>query len=198
MAEAEFGDGEASPSDVPDQIAGSPDDRCFQRDVELYPSGHVESYKFEIDLDDGLDIDEAGDGDLRVVMIKGAIRGNLDEGVDFDEEDSGTAAVTLIDTTADGNRDDGVRVSESGAGDVDGLAFGIVAENNGGNGIRLEEADAGTLRARVANTKTANNDDGKDAGLRMSQTGEGTGTLALRNSRTDDGIDVKNVSVVEE
>ena len=160
-------------------------------------AGSVKSYEFGIDFDDGIDIDEAGQGDLRVVMVKSAVRGNLDEGVDLHEEGDGTAAVTFVGTEAENNKDDGIRVSESGAGDVDGSISDVIAMTNGGNGVRLEEADAGILRALVERSKTAQNKDGKDSGVRVTQVGDGVGTLTVRDSQLADGIDARNVTVIE-
>jgi hypothetical protein len=196
--EGEFEDGEASPSDIPGEVTGSPDDRCFEREFDLYDSGNVKSYEISIDFDDGIDFDEAGDGDLRLVMVDSEVRGNLDEGVDLDEEDAGNADVTFVDTEAKKNTDDGIRTSESGAGDLDGLVFDVVAKHNGGNGVRMEQADAGDLRVLVEQTKTADNDDGDDTGLRMTQSGDGTGTLTVRDSEISDGINARNVNVVNE
>ncbi|MCP4381886.1 MAG: hypothetical protein GY798_10835 [Hyphomicrobiales bacterium] len=194
--EAEFDDGDATPSDIPGEITGSPDDRCFEREVELYASGNVEAYEFGIDFDDGLDIDEAGVGDLRMTMVESEIRRNLDEGVDLDELDDGNAAVVFFETDAERNTDDGIRVSESGAGD--GLALDVVATMNGANGIRMEEEDTGDLVVVVEGSRTVDNDDGDDTGLRMAKSGDGPGTLTVRDSEIADGIDARNVTVVEE
>ncbi|WP_421726530.1 hypothetical protein [Bauldia sp.] len=196
--EAEFDDGVASPADIPVEITGSPDDRCFEREVALYPSGSVESYAFVIDFDDGLDIDEAGPGDLQTTMVDSEARRNLDEGVDLDELDDGTAAVVFFEVDAEDNTDDGIRVSESGAGDVDGRVLDVVATMNGGNGVRMEEEDAGNLDVVVEGTRTANNDDGDETGLRMAKSGDSPGTLTIRDSDIADGIDARNVTVVQE
>jgi hypothetical protein len=194
--EGAFDDGERSEADIPGEVSGSPDDRCFEREVSLYPSGSVEAYEISIDLDDGIDIDEAGDGDLHVVMTDGEITGNLDEGVDLDEEDAGNAVVSFVRSTAEHNTDDGFRTSESGPGDLRGMLYGVSARRNGGNGIRLDEADEGTITVDVYRTSTAANDDGDETGLRVTKEGDDEGILTVTESDLRDGIDARNVEVI--
>lgn len=191
-----FADGEKAETDIPGPVSGSPDDRCIEREVSLYDSGFVEEYEVSIDLDDGIDIDEAGDGDLRVAITDSEIRGNLDEGVDLDEEDDGTAAVAFVRSNAVNNTDDGFRTSESGPGDLFGLLYSVTAKRNGGNGARFDEADEGTVAVEVNQTETENNDDGDATGLRVTQGGSGSGNLTVRGSKLKDGIDARNVDVV--
>jgi len=193
--EGEFEDGELSETDVPANVAGSADDRCFEREILIYDTGFVESYQIAIDLDDGIDIDEAGEGDLRLVMVDSEIRGNLDEGVDLDEEDAGNAFVSYIRTMAEKNTDDGFRVSESGPGDIIGTVYAVTAMDNGGYGIRFDQDGAGDVSVNVYKTETSDNDDGDDTGLRVGQTGAGTGTLTVNDSNLKDGIDARNVAV---
>ncbi len=190
----EFADGEKAEADIPGQVTGTADDRCFEREVLIYDTGFVESYEISIDLDDGIDIDEAGEGDLRLVMTGSEIRGNLDEGVDLDEEDDGSAFLSVVRTTANKNTDDGIRLSESDAGDVTGLVYAVSASDNGGYGIRFDQSGDGDISVDVYETKTSDNDDN---GLRVGQTGSGTGMLAVTNSNLKDGIDARNVDVTE-
>jgi len=195
-AEEEFEDGARAETDIPGHVAGSPDDRCFEREVSLFPSGFVESYESSIDLDDGIDIDEAADGGLWVAMTDSAIIGNLDEGVDLDEEDAGDANVAFVRSTAEGNTDDGFRTSETGPGDLIARLYAVSAQENGDNGARFDEADEGTVRVDVDATTTAANDDGRDTGLRVTKEGEGEGTLTVTASELKDGIDARNVTVI--
>ena len=196
--EGEFEDGERPQGEIPGGIADSPDDRCFERDLSLYASGFVKTYEFGIDLEDGIDIDEAGDGGLRVTMIDSEILRNRDEGVDFDEEDDGDVFVTFLRSTADGNRDDGFRTSESGPGNLIASVHTVTARDNGGNGVRFDEADEGTVSVEAIRLMTANNDDGDNTGLRVSKEGSSEGTLVVRESDLQDGIDARNVLVTRE
>lgn len=194
----EFEDQKFSESGVPAKVEGSPDDACFERDVELYDSGFVKEYEIELDLDDGIDIDEAGNGDLRTLMVGSTIRGNLDEGLDFSEEDGGELDVSVWRSTAQGNTDDGFRAREDGPGSVKILLHDVQARENGRKGATFRQRDQGDINVVVDRTMTGKNGDGKKTGVVVEQAGTGTGTLTLRNSKISDGIDAENVKVVEE
>ena len=193
--EAEYEDGQAKESDVPAKISGTADDRCFEREVKLYKSGSVKSYEFAIDLDDGFDIDEAGDGDLRAVVRNSVIRDNLDEGLDFDEEGAGSILLTIVNTEATGNTDDGFKNSEADAGDVRATMIGSLAQANGGKGAVFEEENDGDVAVVVLNSQTAKNDDSDKTGLEVVQEDAGTGVATVINSDIADGIDAEGVAV---
>jgi len=192
--EGEFDESEqVTEADIPPAVSGSPDDSCFEREVSLFDSGFLEEFEFGIDLDDGIDFDEAGPGSLVTTMIGSVIRGNLDEGVDFDEAGDGDARVRLIRTQAYDNADDGFKISEEDAGDVVGIARRVLARDNGGKGLVFEEEDAGDLFLGVTASFTANNDDSDDTGIEAVQEDDGQGTLRVRGSRITDGIDTEGV-----
>jgi hypothetical protein len=195
--EDEFDESEAVTEDqIPGNIAGSEDDKCFEREVDTYDSGFVEAYEFGIDLDDGIDIDEAGEGSV-ISTIKGSvIAGNLDEGLDYDEEDEGSIVSRIYRSHAYANRDDGFKHSEEGSGDVDGLFIRSTAYDNGGKGVVFEEEGEGDLSVTVKRSETYNNDDSDDTGIEVVQEDEGAGTLKVRNSSIADGIDLDGVEAL--
>ncbi len=193
--EAEFEDGQARESDIPGKITGTPDDRCFEREVDTYDSGFVEAYEFAIDVDDGFDVDEAGPGHLRAVVRNSVIRNNFDEGLDFDEEDAGSIVLSLSGNHASGNTDDGYKNSESGAGSVLATMISSTATNNGGKGAVFEEEDAGDVSVTVFNAQTSNNDDSDNTGLEVVQDDAGRGVAVVSSSMIADGIDAEGVSV---
>lgn len=195
--EAEFDESEqVTEADIPPAVSGSPDDGCFEREVDTYDSGFVEAYEFGIDVDDGIDFDEADDGALVSSLKHSTISGNLDEGVDFDEEGEGYAWVGLVRAHAFGNADDGFKVSEEDGGSVIGSARRVVSEDNGGKGVVFEEADDGDLFLSVIASRTANNDDSDDTGIEAVQEDEGTGKLRVRASDIADGIDTDGVDEI--
>jgi len=193
--EGEFEEGLMQPSGIPSAVTGTPDDNCFEREVSLYDSGSVEEYEIGLDLDDGIDYDEADSGDLNLTMVESTISGNYDEGVDMDEAGPGDGNLRYINTLAYGNSDDGFKMSEEDAGGIDGAAVGSVSRDNGGVGIVFEEADDGDLGVRISAVHTVNNDDGEDTGLEIVQEDAGTGELALADSRIEDGMEVEGVNV---
>ena len=195
-AEGEFADGEVSESAIPGPITGTPDDSCFEREVSLYDSGAVAEYEIAIDVDDGIDFDEADDGDLNLTMVESTISGNYDEGVDMDEAGAGDGHLHYVNTVAYGNADDGFKMSEEDAGSVHGSLQGAVSRDNGGKGAVFEEENAGDVNVHVAEVHTVNNDDSDDTGLEIVQGDAGDGELTVTASRIEDGIDAEGVTVI--
>ena len=195
--EGEFAQGEVQEADIPGDVTGTPDDGCFEREVSTYDDGSVEEYEIGIDLDDGFDIDEAGDGDLRSVVVGVSITGNLDEGLDYDEEDAGEIDLAIWRSTAEGNTDDGYKSSEAGPGGVVGLMIGSAAHDNGGVGAVFEAEDGGAVNVAVANSQTSGNDGG-ELGLEAVNEGDDGGRLVVRASTIEDGIVAEGVERVEE
>jgi hypothetical protein len=192
--EAAFAKGAMADTAIPAVVMDSPDNICIERAVDLYEDGTVEEYEFSLDLDDGIDIDEAGPGDIDAVMIGAQVTGNLDEGVDFDEEGPGGILLTFTSGTATGNTDDAVKLSEEDAGDVMAEVRVSLAADNGGKGFVFEEAGDGNLMALLSGAKTRANDDGDDTGLEIVQEDAGTGTLQLMASELEDGLNLEGVT----
>ncbi|MEM8573343.1 MAG: hypothetical protein AAGF48_01760 [Pseudomonadota bacterium] len=197
-AEGKFEDGEFKEADVPPAVTGSPDDGCFERDVELYESGSVKEYEISLDFDDGFDIDEAGPGDLWALIVDSSIKGNDDEGLDFGEEDEGNLKLGIWNVEATGNTDDGLKIVESGEGNLSALLSKLTSRDNGGYGADFRQIDEGALTVTVDRSRTSGNDDGEETGLRVDQRGSGEGTLRVSDSEFEDGIKANNVKVIEE
>ncbi|WP_133010485.1 hypothetical protein [Marinomonas flavescens] len=191
--EAEFKQGVMMASNVPVAITGSPDDKCFEREVELYKDGSVEAYEFGIDFDDGFDIDEAGNGGIQAVIYASTIRNNLDEGLDFDEEGDGSIDITIVGTDASGNTDDGFKVTEENNGNLNALISSVNSKKNHGKGITLESKDDGMVTALIENSETEGNDTGKKSGLKV----KGQGVITLKGSEIKDGFKAKNAEIVQ-
>ncbi len=204
--EAEFDEAdEILEEDLKGPVDGSSDDSCFEYEVDLYDSGFVEAYEYGIDVDDGFDIDEAGNGDLRARVFNTSISDNFDEGLDFDEEDNGLIKLVSANSNADENVDDGFKLSEEDSGLVEVVFVDVSAESNGGKGFVFEEANQGNLDAMVDDSSTSGNDGG-DVGIEAVQEDQGSGTLTLTNTDVDEsedtgsgvlGVEVDGVDVVE-
>ena len=193
--EGEFADGAASEDAIPGPVTTSPDDTCIEREVDLYDSGFVEAYEFGIDLDDGIDLDEAGDGSITSLIAYSEISNNLDEGVDWDEEGPGGIFAQFVGTEAMLNTDDAYKLSEEDDGDVVGLVHGASSVANGGKGLVFEEADGGDLSVTVMSSVTLKNDDGDATGIEAVQEDDGVGSLSVAESTIDEGIDVDGVEL---
>ncbi len=196
--EGKFDDGEKAEADIPAKITGSPDDACFERDVKLYDSGSVKKYEISIDLDDGFDIDEAGEGSLIAVLSDTEVKDNKDEGIDFDEADAGAISFAFRDGEVEGQKDDGVKISEEGADGVTALLHDVTSKENGGKGIVVEQADEGDIDVVAVKVETEDNDDGDKTGIEVVQDGDGKGTLTVRDSDIEDGITAEGVEVKDE
>ena len=202
--EDEFDQGDMVTEDmIPGDIVGSPDDSCFEREVDIYDPDpvtgieYVEAYEFGIDLDDGFDIDEAGEGSLNLIMARSIITGNRDEGADLDEEDAGDIFAAYHANRASGNTDDAYKHSETGSGDVTAYVLYSSATDNGGKGFSFEEevdkeGEGGDLAVTVLASQTANNDDGDEAGIEVVEEGVGSCNLKVSFSDIADGIDDKD------
>ncbi len=68
---------------------------------------------------------------------------------------------------------------------------------DGGKGLVFEDADRGSLRASVAGTATANNDDGDGTGIEAVQEDGGIGALVVGNSSIEEGVTAEDVEVEE-
>ena len=192
--EGEFDDMTTAEDAIPGPVEGSPDNTCIERSVDLYDSGFVEAYEFAIDLDDGIDLDEAGDGDITSLIAYSTISGNLDEGVDWDEEGAGGIFARFIGTEAMLNTDDGYKLSEEDEGSVIGFVSEARAVANGGKGFVFEEADEGDLTVDVAGALALKNDDGDQTGIEVVQEDDGEGTLTVSGGDIADGIDSDGVT----
>lgn len=136
-----------------------------------------------LDLDDGFDIDEAGEGSIRGQIKNILISNNLDEGLDFDEENEGDINIDLIKINASSNGDEGIKVSEEGDGNVAVHLRAVTTTDNGDDGIQLEEDDIGDIDVTVNATTSIENN---KKGLKVSQDGDGGGSLKVRGSDIDE------------
>lgn len=179
---------------IPGPVTGSPDDGCFEREVDLYDDGSVEEYAFAIDVDDGFDIDEAGPGSIIATFSVGQMIGNFDEGYDFDEEGSGDIDTVFTGIIGNGNLDDAIKLSEAGPGSVYLTATAVEASSNGGVGIVAEEENGGDLMVTLIGVATAGNDGG-ELGIEAVQDDEGEGNIYVIDTEIADGIETDGATL---
>ncbi|HJK96068.1 MAG TPA: hypothetical protein RMF84_02545 [Polyangiaceae bacterium LLY-WYZ-14_1] len=166
--------------------------------------------QFPEDLEDGFDIDEAGDGGIDISLLGVNINENIDEGLDLDEEGEGDIAVELLLVRANGNADDNIKLSEDAdledadltdAEDTGGIEVNFVRVTaNGavdGDGINLEEFGGGTITGSIASSRiNGNADDGLQA-EQVAAPGDADGVIDLIrtviNGNGDDDLNLENV-----
>ena len=130
--------------------------------------------------DDGFDADEAGEGDLIVLIVASSLVDNRDEGIDLDEAEEGSTIVTLFGVEASRNEDEGLKVDEAGTGDLTARVVDSAIDDSASQqGIQLVEGDEGDCDVRIVDSEVRGND---DEGLASEQTAPGDGRLRLVRS----------------
>jgi len=159
------------------------------------------------DLEDGFDIDEAGEGSVYAEFLHVSASGNDDGGIDLDEEGPGDIVMWLNQVVANDNIDDNIKASEDAdAEDTDeldgsgGIQFrfqNVESRRSGDNGIQLEEFGIGDVYGEVVNTTSSEN---ADDGINIDQADEGDGVVRLQTStfenNADDDINIDHVTVI--
>jgi len=130
------------------------------------------------DLEDGLDIDEAGAGSVNLNLWRTYAIGNFDEGIDIDEDGEGDIVALLVEVDAVGNSDEGIKLSEGGGGSVDFLLHQVDAADNGDDGVQIEEAGTGDLTGRINRSRI---NDNAGNGVDLAQADSGLGRALLVN-----------------
>lgn len=144
-----------------------------------------------LDLDDGFDIDEAGDGSVIGTVAGAIVKNNLDEGLDFDEEGAGGMDLDIINVDGFNNGDEAVKLSAANSGNVYANLRGLVVRKNGNDGTEFEAEDGdGQVHVRVNSSFIADND---SEGIAAAQENEADlGSLRIRGSFVDE-LDLENV-----
>ncbi|MEZ5102121.1 MAG: hypothetical protein R3C15_20420 [Thermoleophilia bacterium] len=153
----------------------------------------------EADLDDGMDVDEWGEGALIGTVLASSASDNFEEGWDFNENEAGDFRVDMALVEASRNREEGVDFEEDddvqGGGDLVTTLVGLRTEGNGPGGdagLKIRERGDGLLRATVRGARADGNLTGgvnlREQGAgdlaaslsRVVSTGNGTAGIALR------------------
>jgi hypothetical protein len=159
------------------------DPMCVEIEYELHTGlNTVKEYEAGIDLDDGFDIDEAGEGGIVSNISHSEIKKNLDEGADFDEENDGGVVANFYYVNASLNTDDGIKITEEDDGNVEGTLMGIKANSNGGKAIVYEEEKDGDFEVNVFNSMTNGKNDGGDDGIEFLSELAGTCNYSVSDS----------------
>jgi hypothetical protein len=112
------------------------------------------------DLDDGIDVDETDGGSLLGSIRSSQFIHNYDEGVDLNEGGDGSVDVSLVNVIADDTVDgDGIAFEETDDGDLVVSIVASASTDNGDDGIQIEQGDAGTGTLKLRSTDTSGNAD---------------------------------------
>ncbi len=150
----------------------------------------------DIDLDDGMDVDESSAGHVIGRVTNSSSSDNFEEGWDFNENDAGDFRVDLTNVQASRNLEEGVDFEEdddfAGGGDLVTTVIGVTAdENEGGDaGLKIREKGDGNLTAHVRGAQ-ANGNDGDGVNVREDASGSLASSIerAIANENGGDGIE---------
>jgi hypothetical protein len=121
------------------------------------------------DLDDGIDVDEWGEGDIIGRMVQVSANDNAEEGIDLNENEAGDLRIEMHQVEASGNPEEGIDLEEDddviGGGHLVADLTGIVANDNGttdgDGGVKLRERGDGDILTRLVNIlATGNSENG--------------------------------------
>jgi hypothetical protein len=149
---------------------------------------------------DGVELDERGDGDVRVDVFGSRFSGNgpldpadLDDGFDIDELNDGSILGQVVLTTVNDNFEEGLDFNENGAGDLRVNLLLVEANGNREEAIDYEEDDdfagGGDLVTTMAGIRAnANGADGGDGAIKIREKGAGALQAALHGIETRDNL----------
>jgi hypothetical protein len=150
------------------------------------------------DFDDGMDVDESGDGDIIGRFRDVVASANFEQGLDINENDAGNIRAVLIRVTAVANAEEGIEYEEdddfAGGGDIVAELSDVTADSNGTNGgdagLKLREKGIGNLSVTLGNARARSNLVG---GIQLREDSDGNLFAGLANAVADgnaeDGID---------
>lgn len=159
---------------------------------------------------DGVELDERGDGDVRIDVFGSRFSGNgpldpadLDDGFDVDELNDGSILGQVVLTTVNDNFEEGLDFNENGAGDLRVNLLLVEANGNREEAIDYEEDDdfagGGDLVTTMAGIRAnGNGADGGDGAVKIREKGAGGLQAALTGVETRDnqydGVNVREDS----
>lgn len=165
--------------------------------LEMFGTRIRRNGKFDpADLDDGFDIDEAGDGSVLGSVMLSEANDNYEEGFDFNENDGGDLRVDMLLVEASRNGEEGIDYEEdddfAGGGDlVTTMELVKTDGNRGGDaGLKIREKGEGSLDVTLKGVEASNNLTG---GISVREDAVGTLTSAISRAtavaNTGHGID---------
>ena len=172
---------------LPEELPGDADSPLADpRDTGCYDDG-------EIDLDDGFDVDEAGEGSIVGRISNALVSGNFDEGLDFDEEGDGGFDLDLANIRAYRNFDEGIKLSAEDRGDLVARLSRVLVTDSDDDGVQIELDGNGIVDVAVVASVISENAK-KDLKVEQSQDAP-KGMLKVRRSRIA-VIDTDNVNEI--
>lgn len=118
------------------------------------------------DYDDGIDVDEAGAGNINARFNHVVVNDNFEQGVDLNENHEGDLRVVMNVVEASGNDQEGVEFEEdddfAGGGDIIAELHRVTTLDNGRSGgadagLKIREKGTGNVSALIVNAVSSDN-----------------------------------------
>lgn len=150
-----------------------------------------------LDFDDGIDVDEAGDGNIDGRFNQVVVNDNFEQGVDLNENHAGDLRVSMNKVEASDNDEEGIEFEEdddfAGGGDIIAVLQSVTTLRNGqvdgDAGLKLREKGEGNVSAKIVKPVSSNN---FVAGILVREDGVGNLAATIENAiatgNTGDGI----------
>ncbi len=136
----------------------------------------------------GARFEEFGEGGVRGVINGSSFSENTeDDGLRVDEEGDGSIALILRRVSTNGNDGQGIQMTEDGTGDIGLSLTRSESTGNGNTAVELEEEDAGGHDVTVRNSTITGA--GGEKSLDVIEDGDGSSTVTIRNSTIDPAPD---------
>jgi hypothetical protein len=161
------------------------------------------------DLDDGMDVDEWGDGDIIGRFVQVTANDNAEQGLDLNENEAGDLRVTMQSVEGSRNGQEGIELEEdddvAGGGNIEADFARITTNGNGlieddegafgDGGLKSREKGAGDNNTRVAGALSTDN---PGDGVIVREEGDGNIVAVLSQvvgrDNADNGIQVREAN----
>jgi hypothetical protein len=169
----------------------------------------VKESTFADNAADGIEADERGAGDVRVVVLLAEIVRNgkfdpddLDDGFDIDEYNDGSVFGVVAMSNVSDNYEEGLDFNENNAGDLAVRLRAVQVNGNGEEGVDYEEDDdfagGGDLLTEMIDVTTnGNGANGGDAGLKIREKGDGNLKAVIEGASASNNL-IGGISVRED
>lgn len=156
------------------------------------------------DWDDGIDVDEAGPGDIVGKFFKTTANNNAEQGIDLNENNEGDLRIGMFSVTGNGNAEEGIELeedddfadfpAETWGGNLVAVLTDVTTSGNGANdgdaGLKLREKFTGDLTARVYKATALDNDIG-GIQLREGEAGNIDAQIWFADAQRNAGIGIE-------
>ena len=158
--------------------------------LAVYAS-HIAGNGFGADSQDGIHVNESGEGRVAARVLYSTIENNGSDGLSLDEEGQGDVALMIAKTRITGNGqnpanpsdpEDGLDIDEADDGDIWLMVHRSRFNGNRDDGIDVDERGGGAIFSLLNQIQATENE---DQGLTYDERGDGNFTVKVKDSHVD-------------